>query len=195
MKMIEIPPCLLSVLKSFDSTVLTTELSVQVKPCEDVLILWQTDTYALQSAAAVNLSAGLSQQLEHEQTEIYWTLVCHIVSRCHAHTLTNGHLSINTWERLTFLKSLDSILCSTRLESTGTSPVFRFGIMEWEWLRVTNWTSHYHSDSFKVSFIMFYLNMVDYPVSFPFLSTLTWDTFLTRRGRFQSEHYTPIQTL
>ena len=29
---------------------------------------------------------------------------------------------------------------------------------------------------------MFYLNMVDYPVYFPSLSTLTWDTFLTLRG-------------
>ena len=28
------------------------------------------------------------------------------------------------------------------------------------------------SDSFKVSFIMFYLNMVDYPVFFPLLSFL-----------------------
>ena len=44
----------------------------------------------LQSAAAVNLSAGLSQQLEHE-TEIYWTLVCHIVSRCPRVSLTNCH--------------------------------------------------------------------------------------------------------
>ena len=29
---------------------------------------------------------------------------------------------------------------------------------------------------------MFFLNMVDYPVFFPSLSTLTWDTFLTLRG-------------
>ena len=29
---------------------------------------------------------------------------------------------------------------------------------------------------------MFYLNMVDYPVFFLFLSTLTWDTFLTLRA-------------
>ena len=29
---------------------------------------------------------------------------------------------------------------------------------------------------------MFFLNMVDYPVFFPTLSTLTWDTFLTLRG-------------
>ena len=28
---------------------------------------------------------------------------------------------------------------------------------------------------------MFYLNMGDYPVFFPLLSTLTWDTFLTLR--------------
>ena len=38
------------------------------------------------------------------------------------------------------------------------------------------------SDSFKVSFIMFYVNMVDYPVFFPLMSSLTWDTFLTLRG-------------
>ena len=43
-------------------------------------------------------------------------------------------------------------------------------------------TSHYHSDAFEVSFIMFYLNMVDYLVFVPSLSTLTWDTFLTLRG-------------
>ena len=29
---------------------------------------------------------------------------------------------------------------------------------------------------------MFFLNMVDYPVFFPTLSTLTWDTLLTLRG-------------
>ena len=29
---------------------------------------------------------------------------------------------------------------------------------------------------------MFFLNMVDYPVFFSSLSTLTWDTFLTLRG-------------
>ena len=29
---------------------------------------------------------------------------------------------------------------------------------------------------------MFYLNMVDYTVFFPVLSTLTWDTLLTLRG-------------
>ena len=39
-------------------------------------------------------------------------------------------------------------------------------------------SSHYHSDSFKVSFIMFYLNMVDYPVFYTLLSTLTYNTFL-----------------
>ena len=32
---------------------------------------------------------------------------------------------------------------------------------------------------FKLSFIMFYLITVDYPVFFPSLSTLTWNTFLT----------------
>ena len=29
---------------------------------------------------------------------------------------------------------------------------------------------------------MFYLNMVDYPVFFPMLSTLTWDTLVTLSG-------------
>ena len=35
--------------------------------------------------------------------------------------------------------------------------------MVWVWLGVTNWTSHYHSESLKVSLIMFYLNIVDFP--------------------------------
>ena len=45
--------------------------------------------------------------------------------------------------------------------------------------------SHYNSvnsGSLKVSLIMFFFNMVDYPVFFPMLSTLTWDTVLTPRG-------------
>ena len=33
----------------------------------------------------------------------------------------------------------------------------------------------------NVPFIMFFLNMVNYPVFFPLMSTLTWDTFLTLR--------------
>ena len=33
---------------------------------------------------------------------------------------------------------------------------------------------------------MFFLNMVDYPVFFPSLSTLTWDTFLTLGGPWGS---------
>ena len=41
---------------------------------------------------------------------------------------------------------------------------------------VTNCTSNYHTESLKVSLIIFYLNMVDYPVFFPMLSTLTCDT-------------------
>ena len=44
------------------------------------------------------------------------------------------------------------------------------------------YTSHYHSGSLNVPFIMFFLNMVNYPVFFPLLSTLTWGTFLTLRG-------------
>ena len=39
-----------------------------------------------------------------------------------------------------------------------------------------------HSDHLKLSLIMFYLNMVDYTVFFPVLSTLTWDTLLTLRS-------------
>ena len=41
---------------------------------------------------------------------------------------------------------------------------------------VANCTSNYHTESLKVSLIIFYLNMVDYPVFFPMLSTLTCDT-------------------
>ena len=41
---------------------------------------------------------------------------------------------------------------------------------------------------------MFFLNMVDYPVFFPTLSTLTWDTFLTLRGPwgFYLNHVLPL---
>ena len=38
------------------------------------------------------------------------------------------------------------------------------------------------TDLLKLSLIMFYLNMVVYPVFLSLLSTLTWDTFLTLRG-------------
>jgi len=40
---------------------------------------------------------------------------------------------------------------------------------------------------------MFFLNMVDYPVFFPMLSTLTWDTFLTFMGTwgFYLNHVLP----
>ena len=40
---------------------------------------------------------------------------------------------------------------------------------------------------------MIFLNMVDYPVFFPSLSTLTWDTFLTLRGTwgFYLNHVLP----
>ena len=44
------------------------------------------------------------------------------------------------------------------------------------------YTSHYHSGSLNLPFIMSFLNMVNYPVFFPLMSTLTWDTFLTLRG-------------
>ena len=42
---------------------------------------------------------------------------------------------------------------------------------------------HYHSDSFNVTFIIFFLNMVDYPV-LPLLlpPKMTWDTFLMLRS-------------
>ena len=47
-----------------------------------------------------------------------------------------------------------------------------------------------------MSLIMFYLNMVDYPVFFPLLSTLTWDTFLTLRvtWSFYLNHVLPLQS-
>ena len=40
---------------------------------------------------------------------------------------------------------------------------------------------------------MFFLNMMDYPVFFPTLSTLTWDTFLTFMGTwgFYLNHVLP----
>ena len=40
---------------------------------------------------------------------------------------------------------------------------------------------------------MFFLNMVNYPVFFPLMSTLTWDTFLTLRGTwgFYLNHVIP----
>ena len=40
---------------------------------------------------------------------------------------------------------------------------------------------------------MFYVNMVDYPVFFPLMSSLTWDTFLTLRGtqRFYLKYVLP----
>ena len=40
---------------------------------------------------------------------------------------------------------------------------------------------HYHSGSLNVPFIMFFLNMVNYPEFFLLMSTLTWDTLLTLR--------------
>ena len=55
------------------------------------------------------------------------------------------------------------------------------------------YTSHYHSGPLNVPFIMFFLNMVNYPVFFPLMSTLTWDTFLTLRGTwgFYLNHVIP----
>ena len=40
---------------------------------------------------------------------------------------------------------------------------------------------------------MFYLNMVDFPVFFPLLFTLTWDTFLSLSGTqgFHLNHVLP----
>ena len=55
------------------------------------------------------------------------------------------------------------------------------GIRIWNY-GVTNWNSHYNSDSFKVSLIMFYLNMVDYPVFFPSLTALTLDNLPDTQG-------------
>ena len=40
----------------------------------------------------------------------------------------------------------------------------------------------YHSGSLNVPFIIFFLNMMNYPVFFILISTLTWDTFLTLKG-------------
>ena len=39
-----------------------------------------------------------------------------------------------------------------------------------------------HGLWYIVSFIMFFLNMVDYPAFFPPMSTLTWDTIVTLSG-------------
>ena len=41
-----------------------------------------------------------------------------------------------------------------------------YGLRMPHYLRVINWTTLYHSDSLKVLMIMFYLNMVGYPMSF-----------------------------
>ena len=55
------------------------------------------------------------------------------------------------------------------------------------------YTIHFHSGSLNVPFIMFFLNTVNYPVFFPLMSTLTWDTFLTLRGTwgFYLNHVIP----
>ena len=101
-----------------------------------------------------------------------------------------------------------------RSTSTGTSPEFRFGTW-WlglssslhcpPWLGTSSkhswvlgasiWTMHSHSELLKVSLIMFYLNMMDWSVYFPSLSTLTWDTFLTLRGTFRAYIWTWWTTL
>ena len=51
---------------------------------------------------------------------------------------------------------------------------------------------HSNSDLLKVSLIMFYLNMV---VFFPFLCTLTLDTFMTLRGTwgYYLNHELPLR--
>ena len=45
----------------------------------------------------------------------------------------------------------------------------------------------------NVPFVMFFLNMVNYPLFFPLMSTFTWDTFLTLRGTwgFYLNHVIP----
>ena len=55
------------------------------------------------------------------------------------------------------------------------------------------YTIHFHSGSLNVPFILLFLNMVNYPVFFPLMSTLTWDTFLTLRGTqgFYLNHLLP----
>ena len=52
-----------------------------------------------------------------------------------------------------------------------------------------------HSDHLTLSVIMFYLNMLDYTVFFPMLSTLTWDTLLTLRSTwgFYLNHLIPLR--
>ena len=52
-----------------------------------------------------------------------------------------------------------------------------------------------HSDHLKLSLIMFSLNMMDYTVFFPVLSTLTWDTLLTLRSTwgFYLNHLIPLR--
>ena len=52
-----------------------------------------------------------------------------------------------------------------------------------------------YSDHLKLSLIMFYLNMLDYSVFFPMLSTLTWDTLLTLRSTwgFYLNHLIPLR--
>ena len=54
-----------------------------------------------------------------------------------------------------------------------------------------------HSDHLKLSLIMFYLNMLDYTVFFPMLSTLTWDTLLTLRSTwgFYLNHLIPLRPI
>ena len=44
---------------------------------------------------------------------------------------------------------------------------------------------------------MFYLNMLDYTVFFPMLSTLTWDTLLTLRSTwgFYLNHLIPLRPI
>ena len=56
-----------------------------------------------------------------------------------------------------------------------------------------------HSGSLNVPITMFFLNTVNYPVFFPRLSTLTWDTVLTPRGTWgfyldHINHLTPLKS-
>ena len=65
----------------------------------------------------------------------------------------------------------------TRLIINRDKPMKSF--MDWIWLRATNWLLL--TDFLGVSFIMFYLNMVNYSVFFLLLSTWAWNIFLTLR--------------
>ena len=128
---------------------------------------------------------------------LYPTLLGDVDHYKHLQSTKISHLQITN--RRLLMRILKRNEITRPMVSIGTSPEFKFGIMEW----VTNWTftitqTHFYCSfwtfwSFKVTLIMFFLNMVDYPVFFPSLSTLTWDTFLTLRGTwgFYLNHVLP----